>query len=987
MELKGRAGQLLTTLKGVQAEVAKTEKAADKATTGISHNMSVWASVGKYATIGIAGAAIAVSGYSIKMAADFQRASLRLVTDAGESQKNLKMVQAGMLDLSAQTGTSAADIAKGMYLVESAGYHGAAGLTVMKAAAEGAKIGGADLATVSDALTTAMTDYSFPASQAAVVTSKLIATVGQGKTTMEALAGSLHNVLPQSSALHISFAQVTGAMATMTAEGISADQASQNLNHAILSLANPTSVQTKEMAAMGLNSTVVAQQLGKKGLTGTLDTLVQAITSHMGPAGTVLLDTFSHSKLAAQSAAAEYQGLGKQAQSLATQYMNGTISLKQWTADTKALSPVQANLAHTWASSYMASKQFATSLQSNQGAAQTFTGALAKMTGGQQGLSVALHLTGDHAAAFANNVKIVAGASSEASGHVRGWKETQQLFAQQMDQSRAAVGKMAIQIGTVLIPIVQNVLRVGGQFTQWLVKNPPLLIGLASVIGTVVGSMMAFYVASKIIATYKGISSMVSSVSTGLSKLAAGFANAEMAELDGAGSLGRFGGALRSAGSALAGGVKDVGSWASSVGQQAAAAAKRYAAAVGQMIAKGAGWAAEQAGRLAQMAAKGAVWVAQSAAQMGRWVATQAAAFAQAAVKGAVWVAAQTAQLAVSGAKWVAATAVTVASLVAQNAAMIAQKAVLIGGAVAMGVVTAAQWAWNVAMDANPIGLIILAIAGLIAIIVVLVTHWKEVSAFLVSAWKNVANFFVTIGNAIAAWWNGFWAGIVNWVLQTFGPLIKWINTMWTAMQIAFQIVGNTLAAWWNGFWGGIASFAQSTFNGYVSWIQSVWGGIVGFFQSVGGAISNAWNGLWSGLGDIVRNAFNGVVDFVHGIINGVIDIINGAIGAINGLIGGINAIPGVHVGTIGSLPHFADGGVMPHSGYALVGEAGPELVQMPGGSRVFPNGSPQTQNALQQQAPQQGTTKTVVFNNTFNTNADPARITAEQGWLLRLHG
>jgi hypothetical protein len=50
--------------------------------------------------------------------------------------------------------------------------------------------------------------------------------------------------------------------------------------------------------------------------------------------------------------------------------------------------------------------------------------------------------------------------------------------------------------------------------------------------------------------------------------------------------------------------------------------------------------------------------------------------------------------------------------------------------AVKTGAVTAAQWAWNVAMTANPIGLIIVGIALLTAGIVALIKYFDEVTAF-----------------------------------------------------------------------------------------------------------------------------------------------------------------------------------------------------------------------------------------------------------------
>ena len=40
-----------------------------------------------------------------------------------------------------------------------------------------------------------------------------------------------------------------------------------------------------------------------------------------------------------------------------------------------------------------------------------------------------------------------------------------------------------------------------------------------------------------------------------------------------------------------------------------------------------------------------------------------------------------------------------------------------------------AQWAWNAALTANPIGLIIVAIVAVIAAIVMLVKHWDTIKA------------------------------------------------------------------------------------------------------------------------------------------------------------------------------------------------------------------------------------------------------------------
>src|SRR5262249_40871564 len=131
----------------------------------------------------VAGAAGAIGLASIHMAADFESATTRLVTSAGEVQSNLASVRQGILDMAGQVGDSADQLAAALYVIESGGQHGADGLTVLRAAAEGAKTENADLTTVADAVTSVLQDYHLKASDAARVTSELVAAVGAGKTT------------------------------------------------------------------------------------------------------------------------------------------------------------------------------------------------------------------------------------------------------------------------------------------------------------------------------------------------------------------------------------------------------------------------------------------------------------------------------------------------------------------------------------------------------------------------------------------------------------------------------------------------------------------------------------------------------------------------------------------------------------------------------------------------------------------------------------
>lgn len=229
--------------------------------------------------LGAAAAAAAVAGIGVastKMAGDFQAGMTSLVTGAGESEANLKLVSAGILNLAVATGTSTKQLTDGLYMIESAGYHGQAGLDVLKAAAEGAKVGNADLGTVADATTTIMKDFGNTGISASGAVNTLVATVANGKTHMADLAGALSQILPTASAAHVGLNDAMGAMATMTGEGVDAANAATYLRQTMLALAAPSSSAKKALADVGLSSADVAAEM-QTSLPGALKMITDAV--------------------------------------------------------------------------------------------------------------------------------------------------------------------------------------------------------------------------------------------------------------------------------------------------------------------------------------------------------------------------------------------------------------------------------------------------------------------------------------------------------------------------------------------------------------------------------------------------------------------------------------------------------------------------------------------------------------------------------------
>lgn len=96
-----------------------------------------------------------------------------------------------------------------------------------------------------------------------------------------------------------------------------------------------------------------------------------------------------------------------------------------------------------------------------------------------------------------------------------------------------------------------------------------------------------------------------------------------------------------------------------------------------------------------------------------------------------------------------------------------------------LGLTAAAVWAVNIAMYANPVGLVIVAIGLLIAIIVVLIANWEQIADVAADVWGSVIDWIQSVGD----WFESVFASIGDWWDQLmadfaagFDALFGWIN-------------------------------------------------------------------------------------------------------------------------------------------------------------------------------------------------------------------
>ncbi len=126
---------------------------------------------------------------------------------------------------------------------------------------------------------------------------------------------------------------------------------------------------------------------------------------------------------------------------------------------------------------------------------------------------------------------------------------------------------------------------------------------------------------------------------------------------------------------------------------------------------------------------------------------------------------------------------------------------------------------------------------------------------------------------------------------------------------------------------------------------EGVWNGIKEFFSNIWDAICKALEGFGKIFGEIFEGIKKVVLGIWDGIVDGIKKAINFIIEGINAFIRGLNKIkipdwvPGVGGKglNIKEIPLLAAGGEITQKGHAIVGEAGPELLELPQGAKVKP--------------------------------------------------
>lgn len=201
---------------------------------------------------------------------------------------------------------------------------------------------------------------------------------------------------------------------------------------------------------------------------------------------------------------------------------------------------------------------------------------------------------------------------------------------------------------------------------------------------------------------------------------------------------------------------------------------------------------------------------------------------------------------------------------VAWKAALLAARGVMVAVSAATKAWAAVQWVLNAAMSANPIGLVVIAIAGLIAAGAWLVQNWDE----------------------IAAWWNDLWGGIAAWTVEKWDAITGTITGAWDSIISGITGFGVSILSGLQGAWDTASGAASAAWEGIKGIVSGAWdaivGGIAGFGASLLAGITEAWNAVLEFFGGL--NLFESGAKLLSTFVDGIKSMASSVVESVEGV-------------------------------------------------------------------------------------------------------
>lgn len=195
--------------------------------------------------------------------------------------------------------------------------------------------------------------------------------------------------------------------------------------------------------------------------------------------------------------------------------------------------------------------------------------------------------------------------------------------------------------------------------------------------------------------------------------------------------------------------------------------------------------------------------------------------------------------------------------------------------------------ALNTTMLANPITLIIAAIAALVAAFIYLWNNCDGFRQFWIDLWENVKQTAVTVWNAIKEFFAQVWEAIKTIFSTVFEVIKTLVTTYFNLYKTIIQTVFNTVKTVITTIWESIKGVFTTVFNVIKTLVTTYFNIYKTIIQTVLTIIQMVITTVWNTIKTVITTVLNAIKTIFSTVWNAIKTIISAVVGAIKGLITG----------------------------------------------------------------------------------------------------
>lgn len=247
-------------------------------------------------------------------------------------------------------------------------------------------------------------------------------------------------------------------------------------------------------------------------------------------------------------------------------------------------------------------------------------------------------------------------------------------------------------------------------------------------------------------------------------------------------------------------------------------------------------------------------------------------------------------------------------------------------GATIIETVKNAMLGLNAAMSANPVGVVIALIAGLVTAFVMLWNNCEEFRNFWLTLWEgvqtafqsfvdwispiieSVGQWFVDMWNTISTGSSDIWTGVqeawssfVEWIsTNIITPIVEFFTSLWTSIQEIWTNITNAvqvailllqeifnaaieiLLIPWNFIWENFGTTLTNIWNTITSTVQTGIEFVSSIIQTVMSVVQTVWSTIWTAISTVASTIWNTISSVVSTVINTISSVISSVLGTIS---------------------------------------------------------------------------------------------------------